>query len=166
MNEKKRRPRGIRFTRPAAGGGPGALLPRVRATKKTRLKGISFETSKNHYPRYHSNCVPIRTPPSGSNKPYALTRQLREASTCPYYGCSNLQLGRDGTLRPLAAGISPSPALCGQNLLVRLRHRFSNSLVLEFTPIFPPCQDVFCIFMRTRGKFCRRESQRPRLLFP
>ena len=38
--------------------------------------------NKFMYPRYHSNCVP-RDAPSGSGKPYALTRQSREASTYP-----------------------------------------------------------------------------------
>ena len=33
------------------------------------------------YPRYHSNCVPQKDATSGSNKPYALTRQSRERST-------------------------------------------------------------------------------------
>lgn len=84
----------------------------------------------------------------------------------PRPGCSNLQLGRDGTLRPHAAGISPSPALCGQNFLVRLRHRFSDSLDREFTPIFTPCQDAFCIFIRQTGKSCRRIPQRPRRFLP
>ena len=65
----------------------------------------------------------MRVPLSGSNKPYALTRQSREGPTYRH-GFSGLQLGRDGTLRILAAGLPPSPALCKQAILVRLRHRF------------------------------------------
>ena len=65
-----------------------------------------------------------KSAPSGSSKPYALTRQQREASTYSQE-CSDLQLGRDGTMRRLLPGFHHCPALCKQVGLVRLRHRFS-----------------------------------------
>ena len=45
------------------------------------------------YPRYHSNCTPFRKyPSSGSNKPYALTRQSREGSNPARQAVSSFQL--------------------------------------------------------------------------
>ena len=41
--------------------------------------------------------APRRGAPSGSNKPYALTRHSREVSTSLFVKGSGLQLGRDGT---------------------------------------------------------------------
>ena len=84
--------------------------------EKPASKKRFFETSSCTnvmYPRYHSNCVRWDAP-SGSSKPYALTRQSREASTCLFPGVrtsSSEGMGHWGVPPP---GFHRYPALCGQ----------------------------------------------------
>ena len=57
------------------------LVNGKRKNPSQRISSLRRVHKPVMYPRYHSNCAPQRTPPSGSSKPYALTRQSREGST-------------------------------------------------------------------------------------
>ena len=92
------------------------------------------------YPRYHSNCA-------GTAPLLGLQQALcsHAAVTGGVYqspqGRSNLQLGRDGTMRRPATGLPPVPGSLGADGLVRLRHRFSYSLAEKSTPYRKVCQE-------------------------
>ena len=118
-------------------------MRKVPEKQKTRLKERFFETSHKQvmYPRYHSNCAlekgaPLQAPTSPMHSRGSHGRRL----LIPAGGCSDLQLGRDRTVRQSAARLPPAPGSLGADGLVRLRHRFSYSLAMQFTRYRPVCQ--------------------------
>lgn len=115
--------------------------------QKNSSQRFLFETSHNQvmYPRYHSNCASERSAALGLQQALCSHAAVTGGVYLPG-GRSDLQLGRDGNMRPSAAGLPPPPALCKQNRLVRLRHRFSDSLAVKCTPIFWVCQGGFSLF--------------------
>ena len=73
------------------------LVFRRRTIKKTPVSRCSLETGDSFViiPRYHSSCAFKKRLSSGSNKPFAFTRQLRKSLLA--FVLWRFRLGRDGT---------------------------------------------------------------------
>ena len=119
---------------------------------------IIIETGENHS-RYHSICTL-------SHAPHAPTSAMHSRSS---HGENYLplrrwlsQLGRDK--RPAASACFHHPqALCGIQILSRLRHSFLFDCGY-FIPIRTPCQPCFINFFR--GRFVFSMFSRRHCIFP